>query len=98
MKKTLKAFGKGFARVMDADGFWLGYDLVGIALFTGFMFWDAENGRAVAALVDVGMVVLFAVLAVHTVKRMIGEMKMTLTVKTRDEFDALVERLKGENN
>ena len=98
MKKTFKAFGSGFARVMDANGFWLGYNLIGVALFTGFMFWDAEKGRAVWALVDTGAVIVFAALAVHSVKELIGEMKMTLTIETREEFDALVERFKEDNN
>jgi len=98
VKKMFKGFSRGFARVMDANGFWLGYNLIGVALFTGFMFWDAEKDRAVWALVDAGAVIVFAVLAVHSVKELIGEMKMTLTVKTRDEFYALVERLKEENN
>ena len=98
MKKTFKAFGSGFARVMDANGFWLGYNLIGVALFTGFMFWDAGKGNLLAALIDAGLIVMFAILAVHTVKEMIGEMKMTLTIKTREEFAALMERIKKENN
>lgn len=73
MKKMFKAFGRGFKRAVKNPGFWLGYDLLFIAWFTGIAFVDAYKGKVAFVVVDGLMVVWFVFLAVWNVRLMIRE-------------------------